>query len=950
MTSILEELIELHGIESTLKGSANKRSNAPVIPLNEEDLGMLQKNIEKKRKHLFADLGKHFISSSTEDLRSEYPSFYEKMMRIISILGGDSYIFSVLPSQRPKNGIVGENGKSDPLHDLVSQTQNSEKTLDRMNIDHSSRNDWLWYLYSGLPMPPPTKHQRTVKDFFAFEGELRCFVEKMGEYSSNIQENIINILDQISVDVNIPQLGSTQENSSSAWYDFVEMIEDAIHFSNLKLVNFVYWGAYYLFNGNCGISSSELFYVPAVLDNKSLEVNLSISGSKISDRLLGLLRTDFLSHSIPEFSVGKLTRVLGFKNKNAAEQRERMPRFRIAKDKGVTSILDKLCAAIICRTNELDAEFKEIKAELNQSFQNVDETSLEAVQNQVNTIKYNFGLPMRSLASNTIAVRVDVIQTKRLSQLEAKLTKLRKSSLELYVSENVMFEEGCDSLASNRPDTSLASILNDFRREAGQKGRFDNGLDPEKYITRFVHQQKNEAYAPKTSSPSTSTGKREVPADCLENSVRTVASKPSDTPPAKDSRSSAKSAAPPETTVKPVSPAAPVSAPVAPSPAPSKNAPTPEASPVSATLKPETRGPHEIPREVDKLLEEYSFLSKEPVPGVYLEDVAFVTDKPLFRAAMNRLMAKQKNTTMCSREDIQFQEETVNKVVQDSALELKEKTLEMAKAYPFLPVRINHLLLGWLAPFLEEDPEVSRLLSMRHRLGQFSRTVSSVSKLEKDILKAAQRVASSFPPPVDQNRSSKSIVLLQNVLVISQPHNVSSSRQDSSTDRREADRSYDATFSASRTSTDGRPRSTAGTTASSSPAATFHSSTAYRPSSTQGTSSAAASSKNTPSFAAPVGSSRGTGALPSASKTVVISRTGPNAAEAKSAGSPAIAESSDRLGGRKGGEDRGTAPIPAQADGSTSKRLDQPSPAAGSPAAVKGTNATPRATPAAAPV
>ncbi|CAD2221919.1 hypothetical protein, conserved [Angomonas deanei] len=101
-------------------------------------------------------------------------------------------------------------------------------------------------------------------------------------------------------------------------------------------------------------------------------------------------------------------------------------------------------------------------------------------------------------------------------------------------------------------------------------------------------------------------------------------------------------------------------------------------------------------KEAD-LHEEFPFLPDEPIDGITLRDAGVMED-PEFRALANQLEDLKKEDPVKNAPKIKGLEDKLKDRAEELAKDVKDATDEAKEKYPFLPKRVDDVLLGNLPP------------------------------------------------------------------------------------------------------------------------------------------------------------------------------------------------------------------------------------------------------------
>lgn len=894
MLTPLEELISLSATERVANELLEKRLSLKV---GNRGLQSLLEIISKRKGTILDALGNRYLSSSTyEENKSKCPRFFAKILELVNSVefSYSTSVSNILSWKNFDSASIDDDNENilEKAVRRLGKVRSSPPSIDRdTECPNISWGKFLSSMFSwGDNLFFSDADSDSVTELRNFEADLRRVCQKAGERAQNIQNSVVEILNQISTDISIPMLGERNGIPTPEWNAFVSMVEDTMFSLHKNQVYLLYWVLYKMFTGNESLTTRALFCVPATINKKTMEIELSLSGSKISDSLLRFLRIEFIKLTTPEFNVGKVTKVVGSLHESSFDRGNRMPRSRILNDKDVVKVLDDLCRMILNRTQELDKEFDVLKNELKSNLK-VDLSTLkklEDVQKEFYKVQYDFGVLDPCFARETICVLFDGVQRQLISQLEEKLRHLRRAEGDLQEDRNYVSAKGWNSIQQEEVFSSnaLQTLLNQCNAGKAHTGKYAKGLDPLQNIQRLIQDQMNESWLPKlvtrerirSTEPVLSkeeylnlrsrnvqsmNGSKDLSARLSSNSSlptprevtkQEAAPFPIPAPvPAKAPVPAAAPAPAAETTkVSGPGPAATMAAGSARVPAggsertpalssesfaplrvgasSARSSQTQNASVGTVTenvlqskgedaeleLRQETSVPESVglqrlsvsfpttsegsfsrlvsPDAISRhdehknhlasLLNRFPFLRKEPVPGVYLEDLGSFGEQTRFRVAVNTLIAKQNSSYRYSARELQQQEEEINRIVADFADGLCQATLRAVQELPFLSVRVHRVLLAVVLPFLDGDEKFQNLLSARNRLlkellqedgSTHSRpdnrgqplprsvpTSEEIRKLERQLMDVAQEIAMhNVIPCLEQERSSKSIVLLQ---------------------------------------------------------------------------------------------------------------------------------------------------------------------------------------------
>lgn len=507
MTTSLEELISLAATEKVANKLLEKGHS---FRIGNAGLKSLLAGISKERDAILENLGNRYISSTTtyEENMFKCPRFFEKVLELITAFDFNysRNISNILALNSFGSNASVDSVDGDILADVVTKLQ-QERSLTR-DIDREKDTqiiDWGMFISSmfswGENSILSESDYEAARDLKKFEADLRRICQSAGEHAQLIQNKVVEILNQISIDISIPMLGEENGNPTPEWSDFVSMVDDTIFSLHKKQVYLLYWVLYKMFTGSESLTTRALFCVPAVLNKKTMEIDLSLSGSKIGDNLLRFLRTDFIRLTTPEFDIGKVTRVVECVNESSFKRANQMPRTRILNDKEVVTMLDELCRMILNRTQELDNEFQIAKSEMHDNLK-LDFSQLEKlvdIENELYKVKYDFGVLSRRFAKETICVAFDEVQKQLVSQLQEKVYVLRKAEAELQDSKNFISSKGWDSINQEEVFCSdtLITLLKKSNTRKTFTGRNDKWRDPLITVHRLTQEQTSEVWLPK---------------------------------------------------------------------------------------------------------------------------------------------------------------------------------------------------------------------------------------------------------------------------------------------------------------------------------------------------------------------------------------------------------------------------------------------------------------------
>ncbi|CAD2221922.1 hypothetical protein, conserved [Angomonas deanei] len=144
-------------------------------------------------------------------------------------------------------------------------------------------------------------------------------------------------------------------------------------------------------------------------------------------------------------------------------------------------------------------------------------------------------------------------------------------------------------------------------------------------------------------------------------------------------------------------------------------------------------------KEAD-LHEEFPFLPDEPIDGITLRDAGVMED-PEFRALANQLEDLKKEDPVKNADGIKALEDQLKDRAEELAKDVKDATDEAKEKYPFLPKRVDDVLLGNLP--LDTDEKFQELANQLEELKKEDpvKNADEIKALEDQLKDRAEELA-----------------------------------------------------------------------------------------------------------------------------------------------------------------------------------------------------------------